>query len=537
MQSGFQELLDEFMLEARERADEVESMLLRLGDDDPEVRSAALARAKRELHTLKGNSGMMGFSDLQGLAHRMEDQVEMLDLASPQISGLLEELDALRQGLEKIRPTLGGPDDEEQAEEAAPEERTADGGLEVRDVAGGSVRVPFSKIDELVEMQAETLIFRNRLADAVQQGMAVLKRGSGDPADFLARSAAAWEDVELAQQALEKVLHQLQDQVTNLGMVPLVSLFRPLRRIVHDESAHEGKRCELMIEGGETPIDKTLLETAGDALGHLVRNAVIHGIETPEERSSHGKPESGTIRLKATLEGGEVWIEVADDGAGVDISQLREIAKQRLGDDYEAGSDLALLFAEGISTHRGADLSAGRGVGLSAVKKSVERHGGRVDVRSQRGSGTCFSLRLPVTASILRSLLMTVDSETYALPLSTVVETTRLTAQERHQVNQVDVTRWRGQLLPLLDLGLAFGTAAAPREGGFVVVIEVHGRFRGLLIDAIAGIHDIVVKGLDSIVGQPVGVSGSTILGDGRVVMILDPGALVGISPFVEAHR
>ncbi len=537
MQSGFQELLDEFMLEARERADEVESLLLRLTTGDSEAQSSALARAKRELHTLKGNSGMMGFSDLQELAHRMEDQVEVLDLENPQIGDLLHELDAMRQGLEQIRPTPYDQGDDG-AEPAEPDEQELDiGDFDGRDVVGGSVRVPFSKIDQLVEMQAETLIFRNRLADAVQQGLALIKQSTGDASQLLSQSTAAWEDVEAAQQALEKILNQLQEQVTNLGMVPLVSLFRPLRRIVHDESAREGKQCELLIEGGETPIDKTLLETAGEALGHLVRNAVIHGIESPEERLRHDKSDTGTIRLKATLEGGEVWIEVADDGAGVDVKSLQESARQRLGEDYEIGAGLALLFAEGISTHEGADLSAGRGVGLSAVKKSVERHGGRVDVRSQRGSGTFFSLRLPVTASILRSLLLTVDEETYALPLSTVIETTRLSTQDRHQVNQADVTRWRGQLVPLLDLGLTFGTSQRPRREGFVVMIEVHGRFRGLAIDAIVGIHDIVVKGLDSIVGQPAGVSGSTILGDGRVVMILDPGALVEVSPFVEAQK
>ena len=143
---------------------------------------------------------------------------------------------------------------------------------------------------------------------------------------------------------------------------------------------------------------------------------------------------------------------------------------------------------------------------------------------------------MPVTASILRSLLLSVDSETYALPLSAVIETTRLSTADRHQLNKAGVTRWRGQLVPLLDLGLAFDTSEAPRDEGFVVLIDVHGRFRGLAIDAIIGIHDIVVKGLDSIVGQPVGISGSTILGDGRVVMILDPAALAAAPPFVEAR-
>ena len=255
----------------------------------------------------------------------------------------------------------------------------------------------------------------------------------------------------------------------------------------------------------------------------------------PGDRMKSGKSEIGTVRLRATIEGGEVWIEVADDGAGVDVAALKARAGE-LGEDFGAGSDLALVFADGLSTRQDADLSAGRGVGMGAVKKSVERHGGRIDVRTQRGSGTSISLRLPVTASILRSLLMSVDSEDYALPLSAVIETIRLSARDRHQVNRADVTRWRGQLIPLLDLGLAFGTASEPRDEGFAIVIEIDGRFRGLTVDAIVGIRDIVVKGLDAIVGKPVGISGSTILGDGRVVMILDPAALAAVPPFVEAH-
>ncbi len=510
-------------------------MLLRLSSSDPEVREASLAQVKRELHTLKGNSGMMGFSDLQELAHRMEDLVEELDPGEPEVGGLLADLDALRHGLDSVRATASDPAAPEPA--ATQETPRQDSGAESEAAAGGSVRVPFAKIDQLVELQAETLIFRNRLSDAVGQGVALLEQNDGDGKDLIAKSAAAWEDVQTAQQMLEKVLHQLQDQVTNLGMVPLVGLFRSLRRIIHDESRREGKTVELVASGGETPIDKTLLEAAGEALGHLVRNAVIHGIERPEERTRAGKPETGTVRLKANVEGGEIRIEVADDGAGVDLAALTERARELMGEDYEPGSDLSLLFAEGLSTHRGTDLGAGRGVGLSAVKKSVERHGGRVDVRTQSGVGTHFSLRLPVTASILRSLLLRADMEDYALPLSAVVESMRLAAHDRHEVNQARVMRWRGQLIPVLDLGLTFGTAEAPRDEGFVVIIEVGGRFRGLAVDALVGIRDIVVKGLDSIVGRPRGISGSTILGDGRVIMILDPASLTAAPPFVETHR
>ena len=393
--------------------------------------------------------------------------------------------------------------------------------------------MPFARIDQLVEMQAESLIYRNRLSDAVERSKTLAKRAAENPQAV----AAAWEEIEAAQQALEKVLNTLQQQVTELSMVPLQGLFRSLRRIVHDESSREGKEVELEVEGGETPIDKTLLEAAGDALGHLVRNAVIHGIETPAERRRRGKREVGRVRLSATIDANQVRIEVADDGSGLDLEALRAQGAELLaagsrGREPEADSAYALVFEDGISTRGGTDLSAGRGVGLSAVKRSVERHGGRIALRSRSGVGTVFTLRLPISASILRSLTLRVDGEEYALPLTAVAETLRPEPGDRHEINHAGVVRWRGHVVPLLDLGCAFATAAAPRADGFVLVMEINGRYRALAFDEIVGIRDIVVKGLDSIVGEPPGVSGSTILGDGRVIMILDPTALATIPPW-----
>lgn len=525
--SAFQELLSEFVLEARERTDEVEALLLRLESGDPVARGALLAQAKRELHTLKGNSGMMGFTHLQRRAHGLEDRVEALDLDRPEIGDLLVELDRFRRELEATAPatpavTAAEPTVEPEAEEEVDESRS-------RDLVGASVRVPFSRIDRLVEMLAETVIFRNRLSDAIARGLLESRRLGIDAETALAQSARDWEDVESAHLTLEKTLNVLQEQVTELGMVPLQSLFRRLGRIVHDESAREGKRVELEIEGGDTPLDKTLLETAADALGHLVRNAVIHGIEKPAERRRRGKAETGRVKVEAALAANQVRIEVTDDGGGIDVEALRARAAGR-----ELATPFDLLFEEGFSTRGGTDLSAGRGVGLSAVRKTVEAHGGRVELRTQVGRGTAFTLRLPVTASILRSLLVGADGESYALPLSAVAETLVLDPTGRHEVNHAHVVKWRGRLVPLLDLGSAFGTGRV-RSAGYVLLVEVNGRYRGLVADDIVGIRDIVVKGLDRVVGQPPGISGSTILGDGRVILILDPAALTSMAPTTVA--
>lgn len=548
MNGGFQELLDEFLLEAQERSDEVEGLLLRLTTADAVERQAVIIRARRELHTLKGNSGMMGFSDLQQLAHMMEDQVELLDLDNPQVDDLLEQLDELRRGLDAVRSPVddgetGGETSAEtetrgqaktEAFEEDPDPSMPEPGEAPREA--GSVRVPFAKIDRLVESQAETLIFRTRLADAIDRGLRQLARQEETAPELVELTRSSWEEVDMARQALEKILHQLQEQVTELGMVPLQGLFRSLSRLVHDESRRSGKAVELAIRGGDTPIDRTLLEAAGDALGHLVRNAVIHGIESPLERRQSGKNATGKISVSATLEGSEVRIEITDDGGGVDVDALQAEAEVIDPKLLETTQGLDLLFADGISTRSSTDLGSGRGVGLSAVKKSVEAHGGRIKVHSIPANGTTFSLLLPVTVAIIRCLLIEVDDETYALPLASVAESLRVQGEAVHELNHNRVLRWRGELVPLLDVGHSFGTSPEPSPRTFSIVMGINGRRRGLLIDRVVGIRDIVVKGLDDIVGRPKGISGSTILGDGRVIMILDPTALVGLAPTLFRH-
>ena len=550
MEGGFQELLDEFLLEARERADEVEILLLQLTTGDPESRQTTIGRAKRELHTLKGNSGMMGFSDLQQIAHSMEDLVEEIDLSAPKIDAVLGQLDQLRQGLEAVRsPFEDGGDIDSAASAPSVETNLLDtpsaelgGETGIVDSGGrldpgGSVRVSFSKIDQLVETQAETLIHRNRLADALERLRGLLAHADNLPDDLREPLAHSFEDLETSRETLEKTLDHLQQQVTELGMVPLQSLFRSLGRVVHDESRREAKQVDLSIEGGDTPIDRTLLEAAGDALGHLVRNAVIHGIESPEARRAFGKPETGRVRVSATLEAGEVRIEVSDDGGGIDEHALIEKARRVAPELAAMATGFELLFQDGISTREDTGLGAGRGVGLSAVQKSVERHGGRIKIRSELGLGTSFTLHLPVTASILRCLLVAVDDEEYALPLTAVAESLHLAPAAIHEMNQVPVLRWRRRVVPIIDLGRIFGTfEGVLRAEGFVVLVEVNGRFRGLVIDRLVGIRDIVVKGLDGIVGNPTGISGSTILGDGRVIMILDPASLASLSPTIASR-
>ncbi|HYU33283.1 MAG TPA: chemotaxis protein CheW, partial [Thermoanaerobaculia bacterium] len=292
-----------------------------------------------------------------------------------------------------------------------------------------------------------------------------------------------------------------------------------------------GKRVELETAGGDTPLDRALLELASEVLGHLVRNAVVHGLEAPEVRRRRGKPAAGRVWIAADTAAQEVRIDVADDGGGIDPADLQAAAR-RLGIALAPGeSPLPLIFRPGFSTRAGADLSAGRGVGLSAVQEAVARQGGKVEVHSEKGAGTLFRLRLPLSVSIVRALLLACDGEIYGLPLPAVVESVALGDGDIHAINGAGVVRWRGEVIPLLDLGTCFGTAPLRRRQGYAVILAVEEARRALLVDELQGIRELVVKPLDALAGQPPGVSGSTVLGNGRAVLILDPTGLVALSP------
>ena len=508
----FQALVEEFYLESRERLSAIEEALLGLETADAARREELVVSAKRELHTLKGNSGMMGLKELQALAHDLEDRVAELE-GSDEVGALLADVDRFRRMLERAC----GREEEVADEEGAPDAASA---------VQESVRVSFTALDQLVDLLSEMVIFRNRLDQSLHKAFEHLEKRE--------RHDEVWRDVESAHQTLERTLRDLQAGVMQLRMVPLGSFFGQLKRIVFDESASEGKEVEFTTGGGETPLDKALLEVASEAMGHIVRNAVVHGIETPDERKKRGKAAKGRLSVLAEAHADEVVIDIEDDGRGIDRQALVEAARKR-GFEVGPNTDLqSLLSLPGISTRERADRSAGRGMGMSAVVESVRRRGGQVEVTSVEGRGTRFRLRLPLSAAILRAMLLRVDEAVYALPLSSVQETLRLASGQRHTMNHSGVARWRGRLLSLVDLGLFFETANGAREEGYVVVVEAEGRFRGLVVDEMVGIQDVVVKPLGDTVGSPRGLAGSTILGDGEVVLILDPIDLAGTSPAME---
>ncbi len=502
----FQQLLTDFTLDSRERLDHLEALLLNLPTVAVPEREQVLDEIRRELHTLKGNAGMMRLQDFQSLVHELEDYFGNPEFGPAETEVLLTGIDSLRRMLSA--ESEGG--------------QTGDNRKEHADERYGSIRIPFAAIDEIVDRLSEMVIFRNRLSDCIATG-----RNRTD-------LQSAWDDVATAHEALGKTLGFIQERVMRMGMVPLQTIFGHLQRIVFDEARKNGKEARFETAGGETPLDKVLLEVASAALGHLVRNAVVHGIEPPAARLDAGKSRAGTVSVSAVAQSNQVQNAIEDDGRGIDRGALLQLAAARGLDPQSPQELLKLLFTPGVSTQTDIDMSAGRGLGLSAAREAVQRSGGSIEVDSVEGRGTRFLLRLPLSLSITSALLVRTDNEDYALPLSDVIESLHFRGEDGHRINHAGTYRWRNSLIPLLDLGLVFGTCNSLRSRGYVVLIETNSTKRALLVDDLIGMREIVVKGLDSLTGNPPGVSGSTILGDGRVVLILDAKELAGVQPFVS---
>lgn len=492
------ELLDDFLLEADERLTRIEVSLLAAIEATPDERQRAFRDVRRELHTLKGNSGMMGFSELQTLAHSLEDQVDQLDPIAPDVTALLSGLDRFKTDLDRAARASASP------ASASPQPARQP----ANDRREGSTRIAIDRLDQLLEASTRLVLARHRLEDRLETGSSL------DPSEesFVERNKLNWRDAEEARVELDQILDLLEQQIRELRTIPLKSVFTRLKRLVHDQMTESGKEVTFETRGGETPLDSALTELATDTLGHLIRNCIVHGIESPDVRIGAGKPRRGTVFLEASLRAGSVEIEVFDDGAGIDETALRQAGREAGIATADTADLHALLFHPGLSTRREANQSAGRGIGLSAVLAAVHRHGGTIEVDTSLGLGTRFCLRLPLTVAVADALLVKVGGERFAIPIAAVRDT-----GNRKDLDAEDSL----DLREFLDL--PFGG----RASGFFITIESEGRSNSLLVDELSHIQRIVVNPLDQLFGRPKGIAGSTVLGDGRVTLILDPTQLV----------
>jgi two-component system, chemotaxis family, sensor kinase CheA len=384
------------------------------------------------------------------------------------------------------------------------------------------LRVDAERIDNVLNLVGELILAKSMLQQTV------IEFGERFPKDAL---RGRFSDA-MAFQA--RVLNDLQRSVMKIRMVPVDQLFRRFPRTVRDVARQCGKEVELVVRGGDTDLDKGILDAIAEPLTHLLRNAVGHGIETSAERIAASKSPQGTLRLSAYHQGNQVVIEVSDDGAGIDVEKVREraiaqgILKAEDATHLTETETLELIFRPGFSTAEEITELSGRGIGLDVVQSVLSRLKGTVQIETQAGRGTTFRLRLPLTLAIIRALLFRVEQRLYALPLNAVAEITRTTEAAIHEVEQYEVLQLRKDVLPLLRLGGLpdRGPDSAPRKA-FVLVISHGERKFGLIVDELAGEEELVIKALDDQSITTDLVSGASILGDGRVVLILNLIALV----------
>ena len=330
-----------------------------------------------------------------------------------------------------------------------------------------------------------------------------------------------------------RVLNDLQRSVMKIRMVPVEQLFRRFPRLVRDVAKQCGKDVDLAITGQDTDLDKSILDAISEPLTHIVRNAVSHGIETSSERTRVGKAGRGIIRLNAYHQGNQVIVEVSDDGGGIDFQKVKSKALEKgLTTPEEvvrmAENDLLeLVFRPGFSTAEEITEVSGRGVGLDVVQSVMHRLKGSVQIETRPGQGTTFRLKLPLTLAIIKALLFRVEQRLYAIPLNTVAEIARSHEDEIHQVDNYEVLQLRNQVLPLIRLGHRPPGDSPSQNKIFVLVISVSERKLGLIVDALEGEEELVIKALDDQTVVTELVSGASILGDGRVVLILNIPAIV----------
>jgi two-component system chemotaxis sensor kinase CheA len=384
------------------------------------------------------------------------------------------------------------------------------------------LRVDAERIDSVLNLVGELILAKSMLQQAL------LEFGHRFPKDVLRGKFAD----AMAFQA--RVLNDLQHSVMKIRMVPVDQLFRRFPRIVRDVGRQCGKEVELIVRGGQTDLDKSILDAIAEPLTHLVRNAIGHGLETAEERVRAGKRPQGTLRLGAYHQGNQVVIEVSDDGVGIDAEKVRQRAlslgllKAAPAARLNEADTLELILQPGFSTAEQITELSGRGVGLDVVQSVLGRLKGTIQIETVRGRGTTFRLRLPLTLAIIRALMFRVEQRLYALPLNAVAEIARTVEENIHQVEHYDVLQLRNDVLPLLRLGSkpASGPETAQRKV-FVLVIHSGERKFGLIVDELVGEEELVIKALDDQSITTDLVSGASILGDGRVVLILNMIALM----------
>jgi two-component system chemotaxis sensor kinase CheA len=381
-----------------------------------------------------------------------------------------------------------------------------------------TIRVDLDRVDRLIDLVGELVINQSMLAQRVMEA-----------------GIARLSDVAVGLDDLEQLTREIQDSVMAIRAQPVRPIFQRMSRVVREVADMTGKSARLVTEGENCEVDKTVIERLADPLTHMIRNAIDHGLEKPEDRIAAGKPEQGTVRMVAAHRSGRVVIEVSDDGAGINRAKVRQIAVDRgivAADAQLSDAEIDdLIFAPGFSTAAAISDVSGRGVGMDVVRRSIQALGGRITIASRPGQGTTFTLSLPLTLAVLDGMIVTVAGQTLVVPLSAIVETLQPKAADVHALGEkARVIGIRGAFLPLIDVGAVLGYREEEADplASVAMMVETENQSQcALMVDGIIGQQQVVIKSLETNYGRVFGVAGATILGDGRVAVILDVDAIV----------
>lgn len=529
------ELLQIFTAESEENLRDMEVSFVQLesAPQDEETLQAIF----RAAHTIKGNAAGLGFPALAKFAHGVEDVLDGLRtgamvLTTPLATILLQTVDALRQlvaaavkGADELLPEHlelledlmvegGGGQHSGVAQSESKKERRGGQGRRREDQSGGmraqTLRVEIEKLDRMLNLTGEIAVARERLAGLLEE----------------TDHAKQLEDILEAHRAADRLFMDLQEEVMKIRMVPLGPTFRQFVRTVRDVATAQGKLAYVELAGEDVDVDMNVIEHLRDPLTHIVRNAVDHGIEEPERRRELGKDQRGRLSLQAWHEGGSIVIKVQDDGAGLERSKVIERARAMgYTADFDKLNDhelFRLILEPGFSTASEVTEFSGRGVGMDVVRRNVEALRGVISIESRAGVGTTITIRLPLTLAIIRGFAVGVNEETYIMPLDAVIECIELPRDGSEEFASRGVINLRGQALPYVRLRDCFRLGGQPTERENVLVLRYHDQRVGLVVDRLFGENQTVIKPLSRTLGELPGVSGSAILGNGRVALILE---------------
>lgn len=585
------EMFETFALEAEDHIATINRAAMQL-DRDP-LATEPLIDIKRALHTIKGAAAAADFMEISDLAHQLEDSLathERLGTLHDRTftSELFSGMEDVEAKLSRRKDELFGISEEEQSggtlridvgrvddllntvgelvvNRSSFEERLERLEATIEDLATAAARLQRSSY--LLEREASSedaigRLLRGELSSReagmsisdVQSEWDMLEMDRYTEFDRLIRqlaevgadvSTAVGEinslhgDFDTISNRQRRLTTMLQDELMGIRMVPISSLAPRLYRVVRRAAVRRGKDVSLIIEGGDTPFDKLLLDTLSESLLHLLRNSVDHGIEEINERRRLGKPEHGSIRIRAFRDGSEAVIEIIDDGAGIDHETVIRHARERglaVADDITREEALLLIFEPGFTTKDEADDISGRGLGLEIVEQTVSRYKGRVAVDSVAGRGTVFSLRLPVMLSVIQAFLVSAGEGDFAVPVANIDYVVDRVDQPLTQIGDSVVVETANQIIPVVDVGVRIGRSQTPvieKNSGWVMVTEIGGKRWALVVDELHGQQEIVVKPMGRFLRATPGLMGATILGHGDVALIVDVPALLGVDSLV----